>query len=121
MEDIEVTSLRAIESKTIAVHKRQGSYKEMALLSVIGVSEHALDNNTAITSVAAGVSIIKRNFTLDRTGGWLDNSFSGGIWRAGPQWDERFSRELDKASGCNGFRTNIGEIGVGMIFGVKWN
>ena len=43
---------------------------------VTGLSDHTLDNTTAITSVALGSSIIEKHFTLDRTGGGPDDSFS---------------------------------------------
>ena len=43
---------------------------------VTGLSDHTLDNTTAITSIALGASIIEKHFTLDRNGGGPDDSFS---------------------------------------------
>jgi pseudaminic acid synthase len=43
---------------------------------VTGLSDHTLDNTTAIASIALGASIIEKHFTIDRNGGGADDSFS---------------------------------------------
>ncbi|MBM6551149.1 pseudaminic acid synthase [Marinomonas ostreistagni] len=42
----------------------------------VGLSDHTIDNITAVTSVAMGAAIIEKHFTLDRNGGGPDDSFS---------------------------------------------
>ena len=43
---------------------------------VAGLSDHTIDNTTAIASIALGASIIEKHVTLDRNGGSPDDSFS---------------------------------------------
>jgi len=44
--------------------------------ALVGLSDHTINNITAITSVAFGACIIEKHFTLDRKGGGPDDSFS---------------------------------------------
>ena len=43
---------------------------------VTGLSDHTLDNTTAIAAVALGASIVEKHMTEDRNGGAPDDSFS---------------------------------------------
>ena len=43
---------------------------------VTGLSDHTLDNTTAIAAVALGASIVEKHMTEDRNGGGPDDSFS---------------------------------------------
>ena len=43
---------------------------------VTGLSDHTLDNTTALASIAMGAAIIEKHFTLDRNGEGPDDSFS---------------------------------------------
>ena len=64
---------------------------------VTGLSDHTLDNTTAIASVALGASIIEKHFTLDRSGGGPDDSFS--------------LEPLELADLCTGARTAWNALG----------
>lgn len=44
--------------------------------TLIGLSDHTLDNTTAIASIALGSTLVEKHFTLDRSGGGPDDSFS---------------------------------------------
>ncbi|WP_261818005.1 pseudaminic acid synthase [Vibrio gallicus] len=41
-----------------------------------GLSDHTIDNATAVTSIALGACLIEKHVTLDRNGGGADDSFS---------------------------------------------
>lgn len=43
---------------------------------VTGLSDHTIDNTTAVASVVLGAAIIEKHFTLNRKGGGPDDSFS---------------------------------------------
>lgn len=64
---------------------------------VTGLSDHTIDNTTAIASVALGSSIIEKHFTLNRSGGGPDDSFS--------------LEPLELAALCNGCRTAWSSLG----------
>jgi len=69
---------------------------------VTGLSDHTLDNTTAIASVVLGASIIEKHFTLDRNGGGPDDSFS--------------LEPADLADLCHGARTawkSLGKVDYG--------
>ncbi len=44
--------------------------------SVVGLSDHTIDNTTAIAGIALGASIIEKHFTLDRSANGPDDPFS---------------------------------------------
>ena len=44
--------------------------------TVVGLSDHTLDDVTAIAAIALGAAIVEKHVTLDRSGGGPDDSFS---------------------------------------------
>lgn len=43
---------------------------------LVGLSDHTISNTTAVTAVALGASVVEKHFTLDRSQGGPDDSFS---------------------------------------------
>jgi len=43
---------------------------------IVGLSDHTIDNTTAVASIAFGAALIEKHVTLDRNGGGPDDSFS---------------------------------------------
>jgi pseudaminic acid synthase len=70
--------------------------------TLVGLSDHTLDNTTALASVALGASIIEKHVTLDRSGGGPDDSFS--------------LEPVELAALCQGARTaweSLGQVDYG--------
>ncbi len=44
--------------------------------TIIGISDHTLENTTALASIALGGRVVEKHFTLDRSAGGPDDSFS---------------------------------------------
>lgn len=77
---------------------------------VTGLSDHTLNNTTAIVSVALGASIIEKHLTLDRNSGGPDDSFS--------------LEPSDMSSLCRDVRTSweaLGTIDYGLKSSEKGN
>jgi N-acetylneuraminate synthase len=64
---------------------------------VTGLSDHTLDNTTAIASVTLGANIIEKHLSLDRKGGGPDDSFS--------------LEPLELAALCHGAKTAWSSLG----------
>lgn len=71
---------------------------------VTGLSDHTPDNTTAITSVGLGAAVIEKHFTLNRSGGGPDDSFS--------------LEPPELAALCCGVRTAWEALGV-VDYGIK--
>ena len=71
---------------------------------LVGLSDHTLDNTTAIASVAMGACVIEKHFTLDRSGGGPDDSFS--------------LEPTELAELCRGVRVAWGSLGK-VNYGLK--
>ena len=69
---------------------------------VTGLSDHTIDNTTAVTSVALGASVIEKHVTLDRNAGGPDDSFS-----LEPEELSALCRDTKTAWACLG-ETNYG-------------
>jgi pseudaminic acid synthase len=76
---------------------------------ITGLSDHTLDNTTAVASVALGASIIEKHFTLNRSGGGPDDSFS--LEPEGLQELCRNSRTAWEALGSVNYGRKSSEIG----------
>lgn len=50
--------------------------KQERFQTLVGLSDHTISNTTAVASVAMGAVFIEKHFTLDRSGGGPDDSFS---------------------------------------------
>lgn len=66
---------------------------------VTGLSDHTLNNTTAIASIALGASLVEKHFTLSRKGGGPDDSFS-----------LEPSELMDLCAGCNTAWSALGSI-----------
>lgn len=73
----------------------------------VGLSDHTVDNTTAIASVALGSTIIEKHFTLDRNGGGPDDSFS--MEPEDLSSLVRDCRQARKALGCINYQIKEGE------------
>jgi len=78
-----------------------------------GLSDHTVDNATAITSIALGACLIEKHVTLDRTGGGPDDSFS--LERADLFNLCRDSKRAWSALGSVNYQRKKSEIG-NMVF-----